>query len=156
MRIFRTFATGITVAALASTVVFAASHGGSDNPAVKARSAHMGLYNFNLGILGAMAKGEAEFDAGAAQAAADSLVALSSLNQMSYWPEGTSNADMEGTRALPAIWEADSTVMAKVADLNTAAVAMAAAAGTLDGVRASMGGVGGACGACHKLYRAPE
>jgi cytochrome c556 len=40
--------------------------------------------------------------------------------------------------------------------LTEAANAMVEAAGTLDGVRSSLGAVGGACGACHKAYRAPS
>ncbi len=33
---------------------------------------------------------------------------------------------------------------------------MAENAGSLDGVQANMNALGGACGACHKLYRQPE
>lgn len=155
MKIFRLLIVGSALAALAATNTIAGSHSEA-NPAVKARQAHMGLFSFNLGALGAMAKGEADYDAAAAQAAADNLLALSALNQMAYWTPGTSNADLEGTRALPAIWEAGSDVMTKVDDLHTAAMAMAENAGTLDGVKANIGAVGAACGACHKAYRAPE
>jgi cytochrome c556 len=35
-------------------------------------------------------------------------------------------------------------------------MALQGAAGTLDGLRASIGPVGGACGACHKAYREPQ
>ena len=42
-------------AVVLGTAVSAGGHGG--NPAVKARQAHMQLYGFNLGALGAMAKG---------------------------------------------------------------------------------------------------
>ena len=129
---------------------------GSEDPAVKARKAHMDLYAFNLGTLGAMAKGSVDFDAAAAQAAADNLVALTSVNQMAYWLPGTSNADMEGTRALPAIWAEGSDVGDKAKALVDAAMAMQAGAGSLDGVRGAMGAVGGACGGCHKAYRAPD
>lgn len=96
----------IAAALAASTsAAFAGGHGG--NPAVKARQSHMQLYAHNLGILGGMARGNIEYDAGAAQAAANNLAALSTLDQRSYWVPGTSNAELgEATRALPALWEA--------------------------------------------------
>ena len=99
----------IAAALAASTsAAFAGGHGG--NPAVKARQSHMQLYAHNLGILGGMARGNIEYDAGAAQAAANNLAALSTLDQRSYWVPGTSNAELgEATRALPALWEAGST-----------------------------------------------
>ena len=75
---------------------------------------------------------------------------------MSYWPPGTSTAELgDETKALPAGWESASMddVMAKGGALAEAAMAMQAAAGSLEGVQASIGAVGGACGGCHKVYR---
>lgn len=132
---------------------FAGGHGG--NPAVAARKAHMGLYQHNLNILGALAKGEVEYSADAAMAAANNLVALSSLSQAGYWTPGTSNAELgDATRALPAIWESGSNAAQIGGQLAEAAVALAAVAG--DGQEAlggALGPVGQACGACHKDYR---
>ena len=144
---------GLTAATLAATGVFAASHTTPEGAAIKARQAQMQLYAYNLGTLGAMAKGATPFDASAAQAAADNLAALSSLNQMSYWLPGTSTADTEGTKALPAIWESGSDVGTKAKGLVDAAMTMQGAAGSLEGVQGAIGAVGGACGACHKAYR---
>lgn len=125
--------------------------------AIKARKSHMGLFAFNLGTLGAMAKGEMPYDAGAASAAAGNLAKLASMNLAAYFPEGSARGQAEGTRALPAIWENGTDVMAKLAALNEAAVALDAAAGTdLASLQAALGPVGQACGACHKDYRAPE
>ncbi len=138
---------------ITSGIAIAGGHGG--NPAVKARKSHMQLYAHNLGILGAMAKGEAEYDADAASAAANNLASLSTLNQRSYWVPGTSTAELgEETRALPAIWEEGSKAAEIGGQLAEAAAALAAVAG--DGQAAlgqAMGGVGGACGACHKAYQ---
>jgi cytochrome c556 len=119
--------------------------------AVKARQSHMQLYAFNLGQLGAMAQGAVAFDAGAAQAAADNLVALTSLNQMAYWLPGTEAGAVEGSRAKPELWS--NFDMAIVGAMGEAALAMQAAAGTLEGVQGAMGALGGACGACHEAYR---
>lgn len=125
--------------------------------AIKARKAQMTLFAFNLGPLGAMAKGEAPYDAAAASAAAGNLAKLASMNLASYFPEGSARGQVEGTRALPAIWENGADVMAKVAALNEATAALSTAAGTdLASLQAALGPVGQACGACHQAYRAPE
>ncbi|WP_172295277.1 cytochrome c [Pseudoruegeria sp. HB172150] len=138
--------------AVAGSVVLAASHVNVEG-AIKARKAHMQLNAYNLGILGNMAKGDVDFDADAAQRAADNLAALAAMDTTAYWPPGSSNADVEDTRALPAMWDNIPDVLEKVAALQAATEAMAGAAGTLEGVQANMGGIGGACGACHQSYR---
>ncbi|WP_299723377.1 cytochrome c [uncultured Tateyamaria sp.] len=129
----------------------------SGNPAVKARTSIMQLYAFNLGALGAMAKGDVEYDAQAASSAANNLVTLTQIDQSRMWPAGSDNSADASSRALPALWQNFPDVMAKGAALSEAAVVMQAAAGQdLDSLRAAMGGVGNACSACHKAYRAPQ
>ncbi len=147
----------IAAALAASTsAAFAGGHGG--NPAVKARQSHMQLYAHNLGILGGMARGNIEYDAGAAQAAANNLAALSTLDQRSYWVPGTSNAELgEATRALPALWEAGSTAREIGGQLAEAAATLAAVAGDGQGALGpALGPVGASCGACHETYRRPN
>ncbi|OZB14772.1 MAG: hypothetical protein B7X55_10720 [Rhodobacterales bacterium 34-62-10] len=125
--------------------------------ATKARQAQMQLYAFNLGLLGGMAKGEVPYDAAAATAAAGNLSSLAQLDQSRLWPEGSDEMGVDGSKALAAVWENLPDVMAKGADLVTAAAAMEVAAGTdLASLQASMGALGGACGACHKAYRVPS
>lgn len=145
----------VSLAALVlGTSVFAAGHGG--NPAVKARQAHMQLYGFNLGALGAMAKGEVEYDAEAAQGFANNLAAVAALNQAAYWVPGTSNAELgEETRALPKIWEEGSTAGQISGELVEQTAQLAAVAS--DGQEALGPALGNvkACGDCHKAYRAP-
>lgn len=127
------------------------------NDATKARQAQMQLYAFNLGLLGGMAKGEVPYDAAAATAAAGNLASLAQLDQSRIWLEGSDEMGVDGSKALPAIWENIPDVMSKATDLVTAATAMQAAAGTdLASLQASMGALGGACGACHKAYRVPS
>ena len=147
-------AVAITVAGIA----VAGGHGG--NPAVKARKSHMQLYAHNLGILGAMAKGEAEYNADAASAAAGNLAALTQMNQMSYWPAGTSSEDLgDETRALPAIW--DDGGFAKAIEISTAlasaATNLASVAGNgQEALGPALGPVGKECGACHKAFQQPR
>lgn len=139
-------ALGVAGAALAG------GHGG--NPAVKARQSQMQLYAFNLGILGGMAQGKAEYDAEAASAAASNLAALTRLNQSALWPAGTDSASVEGSRALPALWEDMPGVMAAGGALAEAAANMESVAGNgLEALQGAMGPLGGACGGCHKAYR---
>ncbi len=146
-------AAGILSVALLGTAV---AHQ-SENAAVKARTSIMQLYAFNLGTLGAMAKGEADYNAEAATSAANNLVVLTQLDQSAMWPAGTDNVSDPSSRALPAIWENFADVGAKGQALADAAVAMQAAAGQdLDSLKGAMGPLGGACSACHKAYRAPK
>lgn len=125
--------------------------------AIKARQAQMLLYGFNLGQLGAMAKGAVPYNADVANAAAANLVHLTSLNGQSMWIADSDDMSADNTRALPAIWENLADVGAKTSAVAEAALAMQAAAGSgLDGVRGAIGDLGAACGACHKIYRAPK
>ena len=151
----RTFLLGL--AATATLVTASAGVAQDANPAVTARQSLMTLYAFNLGTLGAMAQGKMDYDAGAAQAAADNLVKLSSLAVGPMWAPGTDDMSIDGTRALPTLWDNMADVGAKAAALSAAAEGMAAAAGTdLASLQGAMGPLGGACGDCHKAYRAPE
>jgi len=148
--------TGAVAAALFASAAFAAGHGG--NPAVNARKAHMQVYAHNIGILGAMARGNAEYNAEAAVAAAGNLAGLAALDQTSYWVPGTDSDSLpDESRALPALFDNLDDVEAKRAALEVAAVALAAVADDgLDAVRAGLGPVGAACGACHEDYQKPR
>lgn len=124
---------------------------------IKARKAQMQLHGFNLGPLGAMAKGDIPYDAALASSAAHNLALLTSTDFSRLFAAGTGRPENEGTRALAAIWENPDDFAAKVDGLRTAAAAMADAAGTdLAALQGAMGPLGSACGACHKDYRAEE
>jgi cytochrome c556 len=111
----------------------------------------------NIGVLGNMARGNTEYDAEAAQTAANNLVTMSQIDQSFHWPEGTDNFALDGTRALPAIWENLPDVIEKWQAFGSAAEGLAAvAADGLEPMRAALGPVGGTCGACHDDYRASE
>lgn len=149
------FLTAFSATALALT--FGIAHAQDADATIKARQAQMRLNSFNLGPLGAMAKGELPYDAAVAAAAAKNLAAIAAMDQSRIWAKGTGQPENEGTRALPAIWETPDDFSAKVAGLRTATAALADAAGTdLEALRAGMGEVGKACGACHKAYRAEK
>lgn len=145
-------------AALATLAVIAAPAFAQDLPQpVKARQGQFNIMALNLGILGGMARGSVDYDADAAQAAADSLVAVSKLSQAAMWADGTDAMSLDGTRAQPAIWENMDDFSAKWAAFGEAATAMASAAGTgKDAIGPNMGALGASCKGCHDTYRAPE
>lgn len=142
---------------LMATVAIGDSHvDPAVSAAITARQSQMRLFAFNIGTLSGMAQGKIEYNAEAAQTAANNLAALSSIDFGPYWVVGSSNADVAGTRALPAIWENPEGVLAALAALQAATAGMAdSAGGGLDGLQSAMSPLGGACGACHQAYRAP-
>lgn len=148
---------GLIAAAVATLVVSAGVAHADAAAAVKARQAHMDLYAFNLGILGSMAKGETDYDADAASAAASNIEALAKMKTGAFWPQGSAAGEIENSRALPEIWTTYPAVAEKAQDLVAASEAMSVAAGTgLEPLQAAMGPLGGACVACHKAFRQPE
>lgn len=143
----------LTIALSSST--FAQDKGPHDK-AIEARKALMQLYSFNLGILGDMAKGKADYDADAASAAASNLLAAVSMNQSAMWPQGSDNetAGNAKNRALPAIW----TTYPKIADAGKAMAEAATglndvAGNGLDALKGAMGPAGKSCKGCHDDYR---
>ena len=72
---------------------------------LKARQGQFRITAINLGILGGVAQGKTEYNAEAAQAAADTLVAVSMIQQAPMWPAGSDDMSIEGTRAQTTIWE---------------------------------------------------
>jgi cytochrome c556 len=146
----------VVVATMAAAVAGTAVAQAGD-AAVKARKSHMTLFGFNLGPLGAMARGDAEYDAERASLHAGNIAALASVSMAGYWPEGTALGEVEGSRSLPALWQNPDDVMARAATLNEAAAALSAAAGTdLASLQGAMGQLGQACSGCHEQYRAPD
>jgi cytochrome c556 len=146
-----------TIACLAAAGIGAAAIAQDLPGPVQARQGQFQIMALNVGMLGGMARGNIDYDADSAQIAADNLVAISQIDQSFHWPEGTDNFALEGTRALPEIWENLPDVITKWQDFGAAAEAMAAAAGTgLEPMQAALGTLGGTCSACHDVYRAPE
>jgi cytochrome c556 len=123
---------------------------------INARQGEMDNLALNLGVIGGMARGNAPYDAALAQEAANNIRAITTLTQTFVWPEGSDQMSVEGTNALPAIWENLDDFATKWAALGTAAEGLVAVAGNgQEGLGAALGPVGGACQACHEAYRAP-
>lgn len=140
----------LTLAVLLAGVTLPAA---AQEAAVKARQGLMQLYALNLGVLGGMAQGRTAYDDAAAQEAADNLYHLTRYSMLGAWPEGT-GAGFAGSRAQPGVWENNADFLARYAALQAGAEAMQAAAGTdLAALQGAMGGLAGACQACHQLFR---
>lgn len=124
---------------------------------LKARQGQFRIMAINLGILGGMAKGETPYDAAVAQSAADSLVGISMVNQPALWPEGSDSMSIDGTRALPSIWDEREDFLAKWSDVGDAALKAQASAGTgQEALGPLLGAMGGTCKACHDKHRTPS
>lgn len=131
--------------ATGATVAYAAAM----DPDVNARQEAMGLIGSNVKKLSTMAKGEAEFDAAAAQAAFAAIAEKAGAVPALF--EAQSNTDPE-SEAKDAIWENWADFSAKAAGLLTAAEA-GAAVDSPEALGAAMGPLGEACKACHSVYK---
>lgn len=146
---------------LASMTTLADGHG-DDYPfkkEIQGRMGVMNLYSYYLGELGAMAKGDAPYDAEAASRAANNLLSMAKLDNTTMWPQGSDNsvaALKNKTRAKPEAWTTFPEVAEKHKAFITAATTMAAEAGNgLDAVKANIGAIGKSCKGCHKPFRGP-
>lgn len=125
--------------------------------AVEARKGLMLQMATDLGKMGAMAKGEAPYDAAIATKAAANVAAVASVISMDQFPAGSEVDKTPDSFALPEIWTNEADFVTRIATLNQAAVAMQSVAGTdVEALKGGMATLGEACGGCHKVYRKPE
>ncbi|WP_428033392.1 c-type cytochrome [Amphritea sp.] len=125
---------------------------------IEGRQGYFQMLKFNIGVLGAMAKGQRDYDADIAQTLANNLKNASLMNNQLMWPKG-SDMDAEGlsgkTKAKAAIWQEGSEIGQKNKEFAAAAETMAANAGQgLDALRKAIGPLGKSCKGCHEEYRA--
>lgn len=122
---------------------------------IAARKAVMEIAKYNMGILGAMAKGKVEYNAELASEAATNMLAVASIKAPSTWPAGSDNSKVDDTKAKPEAWSNYEDVMAKHQSWVAASETMAANAGNgLDALRGSIGALGKSCKGCHSEYKA--
>ncbi|PWR04067.1 cytochrome C554 [Meridianimarinicoccus roseus] len=125
--------------------------------ALKARQGQFRIMALNLGVLGGMAKGEVAYDAALAELAAENLETISELHQAPLWPEGSDNMAIDGTRALPSIWDDRADFLAKWDAFGKAAEQLEEVADEgQSALGPAVGAVGKACGACHDAHRQPS
>ena len=98
--------------------------------------------------------GQSEPDLATIQSNARAIEALA--KQIPSWfPKGTGQQPGVKTEALPIIWDQIPTFKQRAAGLAGAAheIAAAAASGDIDATKAAAGNLGGACKACHDVFR---
>lgn len=143
-------------AGIIATASVAGSHSAADlNPAVAARHYQMQMIGYSIGILGAVAKGEMEYDAAMVSSAAKNLSNLAKLDGATLWVAGTEQGAAKGSRAKAEIWSDPAGFAAGFEKLATASAALIDAADA-GAVGAGMGAIGGSCKDCHQSYRGPK
>lgn len=144
MKITHLIAAGIVLTASA-----AMAHQNVQNATVKARMDAMSAIAANMKALGAVAKGAAPFDGAQVQAALLSIaVHAEQTPELFHAPE-----DDPVSEALPAIWQNFDDFTAKADDLAVLANQLSVSVGQQQDVGPAMSALGGACKACHKVYR---
>lgn len=143
------FATRTLAAVLALTATVAIAAEGVQDPLVKARQDLMQTVVRHTMTLGDMASGKTAFDATAAAAAREGLIAAAAEIPAKF---ETQADDPKSEAVVDKLW-------ANFADFTAKGEAMGAAATALDAsslasVQAGMGAIGGSCRDCHQAYRA--
>ncbi|MGQ8363990.1 c-type cytochrome [Glaciecola sp. 1036] len=150
-------ACGLVISGL-STIALADDHGVKSEKQAQSivafRQSILKLVYSNMGPLGAMAKGQIDFDAAKMETNAKRIAQLGMMME-DYFAPDTSGFDVD-TEALDAIWENSADFNQKAMDMVEAAQALekVAASKDEDNYRKAIGAVGGTCKACHDAYKA--
>ena len=142
-------ALALAVLALAAASVQAQPAFASPKDAIKFRKDTLKEMQQNFKRVADMASGKADFDAKVAETSAARAAELIKLPWAGFGP-GT-----EGGKALPAIWKEQDKFKAAAAkgEEEVAKLAAAAKTGSLDAIKAAIGGAGASCKACHDSFR---
>jgi cytochrome c556 len=120
---------------------------GAVDPDVKARQDLMGANGAAMKTLGGMASAKIAFDATAAEAAKQVLIANAAGTLVVFKNQASDPAG----HASNSIWTAWDDFSAKAGDMGTAAAALDTT--SAESVAAGLGAIGGACKACHTAYK---
>ncbi|MEX2524879.1 MAG: cytochrome c [Gammaproteobacteria bacterium] len=157
--------TSIVLALAAGTLLTASAHDDGDGPtpaeraagATETRQAVFKLLGYNMGTIGAMAKGDIEFDAGIAERNARRIANLASMIPELFARMDTLEFDVE-TEALDVIWEKPEQFRSRAMDLVEGANEFAdiAADGDRMEVIGNVRELGSNCGNCHDDFRVDD
>lgn len=152
-RFLRSTAVAAAIASGCFTVALADDAG---DQAIMARQGFMELVLWDFKPLGAMAKGDAPYDAATAERHAMNLDALSRYTAEALFVEGTAKTDKPGkTRAIAAIWEKHDDFAKRLDDWRAAVQALPAASTKgREELAKQVAAVGKTCGGCHDNFRA--
>lgn len=144
--------TAAVVAAL-SLGCASATAAGTPTEAIQARHAAMEAVGEAMGALGAMARGQAPFDAAAVKKNAG-IIAEKLKAAAGLFPKGSDKGDVE-TWAKPEIWAEGSTLKPIFDAAHAAAVALQSVSDEAS-FRPALGALGNNCKSCHSQYRRPK
>lgn len=120
--------------------------------AIKYRQSALFVMQQNFSRIAAMAAGKAPFDA---KVAADSAVVAEFVSKLPWVAFGEGTDKGRDTRAKAEIWtdKAKFTQYAEKMQLEMTKLSAASKTGSLDGIKAAVGAVGGSCKTCHDAFR---
>lgn len=127
----------------------ALSHGGVKDKDVMARMMVMKTIGDQMKVIGKMAKGEAPFDAAAANAALTEVAAQAAQVPSMFETPATDPK----SEALPVIWEQFDDFTKLAVSMEQTAEKLAGTVQTDADLGAVMGQMGATCKACHSTYR---
>lgn len=129
----------------------AAAHGPKDpvEAQIYYRKAVFTLVGAHMGKMGAVMKGEAEYDADTMTTSAGVLAALAPVASEGFELKSLGH----GSEAKAAIWKEKDKFDEKMTQFVAATAALAENAGTEDGFKANFGPVGKSCKGCHDDYK---
>lgn len=144
--------------AVAATAAFAAGHGDEIENAIKTRKILMGSNGDSAAVAGAMLKGELDYNPVVAKAVLKSIQAVSHAYG-NFFPEGSHS--MEGTTALPKIWDNPDEWAAALAKFQSSTDAAVEAAGkegpaNIDAFKAAIFPIFDNCQSCHESFRVKQ
>ena len=142
----------LAAAAALAISPLALSHLDEDEFHQSYRQSYFALLGANFGPIGAMVKGEMPWNQEQMQAFADDLAAVSKLNILRGFPEGSEQGT---TRAQPENWNNLNDFASKFDDLTAEAATLQStvAGGDRGAIAQQVGAVGQACKACHDEYK---
>ncbi|MEO7107406.1 MAG: cytochrome c [Rhodoferax sp.] len=120
--------------------------------AIKYRQSALFVMQQNFGRVAAMAAGRTPFDA---KVAAESAAVAEYMSKLPWAGFGEGTDKGRDTRAKPEIWtdKAKFNDYANKMQIEMTKFSAAAKTGSLDNIKATMSGVGGACKTCHDAFR---
>ena len=146
----RVLTVGVLATALLAT---AAQASGDPDEAIKYRQMVMSSLGAHIGAIAAVLKGKVSHSGHIVGHARAMQAASLMLNDI-FPPD----SDFGLTRAKPEIWQQPDKFKAGLKTFQDAAVVLvqAAESGDMGAIGDALGGVGKACGGCHKPFRAPK
>lgn len=144
----------LAAAAALATTLPAAAQFRKPEDAVKYRQSVMAVQNFHAGRLFGMSSGRIPFDA---KVAAEDAAVLNVTNKLPFvaFIDGTGPDKVPATNAKAEVWTERAKFDAAAAKMVDAVdkLNVAAKTGSLDQIKAAMGGVGQSCKSCHDDFQ---